>query len=147
MIDWSALESPLSPSPRFFVQAPDGRKDWSEIDRQVTFLKTMHTLAPRVMVHAIPNAGKRHPGKARREGIMAGVFDLRIEWKAPLTAVVEMKGYDARGRAGQLSDAQVEYGNRMIELGHHAACFFCPYAAVDWLRGIGFPIAAARVAA
>jgi len=147
VIDWDVLESPISEDPRFYVQAPDGRKDWPEIKRQAAFIKAMRILAPRVMVHAIPNAGKRHPVTARREGIMAGVFDLRIEWKAPLTAVIEFKGYGSRGTAGKLSDAQIEYGNRMVDLGHHAACFFCPYAAVNWLRQIGFPIAAASVAA
>ena len=147
MIDWSALESPLTPTPRFHVEAPDGRKDWPELDRQAAFIKLMHQIAPRVLVYAIPNAGKRHPIKARREGIMAGVFDLRIEWKAPLTAVIEMKGYGTRGTAGQLSNAQVEYGNRMADLGWHVGCFFDPMAAVQWLKDCGFPVMAARVAA
>lgn len=138
--EWDALETPLSPTPRFPVQAPDGRKDWPEIKRQAEFLRLVHVLGPRILVHAIPNAGKRSRYTARKEGIMAGVFDVRCEWQAPLTAVIEFKGYDARGRAGQLSDAQVEYGNRMVELGHNAACFFCPVAAVDWLRGLGFPL-------
>ena len=134
------LDDAIKPLPRFYVQAPDKRKDQSEIDRQATLFAVMHRLAPRVLGYAIPNAGKRNPHKARKEGIMAGVFDTRWEWRGPLTAVIEMKGYDARGRAGQLSDAQIEYGNRMIDLGHHAACFFDPLAAVDWLREIGFPI-------
>lgn len=139
-IDWGALESPLDPTPQFFVQAPDGRKDWPEIKRQAEFRRLIHMLGPRILVYPIPNAGKRNPWAARKEGILAGVFDMRIEWRAPLTAVIEFKGYDARGRAGQLSDAQIEYGNRMVELGWHAACFFCPVAALDWLRGLGFPV-------
>lgn len=142
-IDWTALESPLSPSPQFYVQAPDGRRDWSELQRQSEFFRLVHLLAPRVLAYAIPNAGKRNPWKARKEGIMAGVFDTRIEWRAPVTAAIEFKGYDARGRAGQLSDAQVDYGNRMVDLGWNVACFFCPVAAVDWLRGCGFPVRAA----
>ena len=147
MIDFAHLESAPDLTPRFPMQAPDARKDWSEISRQSTFIKLMHQLAPRVLVYAIPNAGKRHPVTAKREGIMAGVFDMRIEWRSPLTAVIEFKGFGTRGTPGKLSEHQIAYGNRMHDLGHHAACFFCPYAAVDWLRDLGFPIAAMRVAA
>ena len=145
MTTWDALETPLAPFPRFYVEAPDGRKDWAELDRQAALFAAMHRLAPRVLGYAIPNAGKRNPGKARREGIMAGVFDTRWEWRAPLTAVIEIKGYDARGRPGKLSAAQIDYGNRMHDLGHHVACFFDPLAAVNWMRELGFPIAQARV--
>lgn len=150
MIDWSALESPLTPTPRFHVEAPDGRKDWAEQGkggRQEAFIAAMHRLAPRVMVYHIANEGKRSPFLAKRSGIMAGVFDNQVYWKHPLAALVEFKGYSKAGRPGQLSDAQVEYGNRMVELGWHVGCFFDPMAAVQWLKDCGFPVMAARVAA
>ena len=139
------VEAPVrAVAPEFFVQAPDGARQFSEIDRQKMLFNLMRATAPRVLGFAIPNAGKRNPAKARKEGILGGVFDTQWCWRDGLTAFVEMKGYDTRGRAGKLSDAQIEWGNRMVALGHHAACFFDPYAAVAWLREQGFPIREVR---
>lgn len=143
MSGFAHLESAPDLTPRFPVQAPDGQREWMETGaggRQATFITLMHRFAPRVEVHHISNEGKRSPFVAKRSGIVSGVFDNAIYWRAPLSAHVELKGYDKRGRPGQLSDNQVAWGNRMHDLGHHAACFFCPYAAVGWLSSIGFPI-------
>jgi len=96
------------------------------------------------MGEAVPNAGKRNPAQARREGIVAGVFDTVWRWRRPLVAHIEMKGYDKRGRAGSLSVQQIEWGNRMVALGYPVACFFDPYAAVEWLRELRFPFAEVR---
>ena len=146
MYDWGALESTLDPVPDFPVQAPDGVKTWTELQRQTTLLRLIHMAGSRVPVWAQANAGKRNPMQARREGIVAGVFDLQFAWRGPLTAFVEMKGYTKAGRAGSLSRQQIEWGNRLHALGHHVACFYCPYAALDWLRSIGFPIANIEIA-
>lgn len=137
---FAGLECALNPKPEFHVGPPDRRRDWPEIQRQATLFRMMRQLAPRIVGFAVPNAGKRHPGTARREGIVSGVFDTQWCWCEGLTAWIEMKGYDSSGRAGQLSDSQIEWGNRMAALGHHVACFYDPYAAVDWLRARGFPI-------
>lgn len=144
---WDTLETPLDAAPRFFVQAPDGRRDWPEVARQATFLQVMRWSAPRVLIFANANAGKRNPRQAQREGIRAGVFDMTIDWRTPIHAYLEFKGYDARGRAGQLSDAQIGFGNRCVELGIPCACFFDPYDAAEWLREQGFPVAEVRRAA
>lgn len=140
LIDWASLESPLHQKPEFHVGPPDGRRDWVEIQRQATLFRLMHQLAPRVLGFAIPNGGKRSPFVARREGIVAGVFDTQWCWLSRLTAFVELKGYNGAGRAGLLSEEQIVWGNRMAALGHHVACFYCPYQAVDWLRERGFPV-------
>lgn len=147
MIDFSHLESPLKPVPAFPVQAPDGRCDWPEIDRQSALFKLMRAAAPRVLGFAIPNAGRRNPHRARREHILGGVFDTVWDWRGGLVAYVEMKGYDTRGRPGSLQDNQIDFGNRCVELGIPCACFFSPYSAVEWLRELGFPVAEARHAA
>lgn len=147
MTAWADLESSLHPEPVFHVEPPDGRKDWRELARQTTLFRVMRYAAPQVVLWGTANAGKRSPLQARREGIRAGVFDVQAVSEAPLCAWIELKGYDARGRAGKLSDSQIEFGNRMSALGHHVACFFDPYAAVDWLRGLGFPVAEVRRAA
>jgi hypothetical protein len=146
MSAWDALESSLNPEPQFFVQAPDGRRDWPEIDRQSALFKIMHAAAPRVLGFAIPNAGKRNPHRARREHILGGVFDTQWLWRG-MTAFVELKGFDARGRAGTLQTNQIEFGNRCVELGIPCAMFFCPFAAAEWLREQGFPVAEVRRAA
>lgn len=141
------LESTLDPNPHFYVQAPDGRKDWREIERQATLFNVMRLAAPRVFGIAFPNAGKRNPFNAKREGIKGGAFDTLWHWRPKLIAYVEMKGYDGNGRPGKLQRNQVEFGNRMVELGIPCACFFCPYAAAEWLRDQGFPVAEIRRAA
>lgn len=137
---WAALESTLDPTPEFYVQMPPKIREGSELSRQRTFLNTMRMAAPRVMVEANANAGKRNPRTAKAEGIKAGVFDLSIRFKAPLHAWIEFKGFDKRGRPGQLSANQIEWGNRLVAQGWPVACFFDPFDAVDWLREQGFPI-------
>ena len=146
-MNWSELETGLYEAPRFPVEAPDGRKDWPEIDRQVTFRRLIGTAAPRLLVFANANAGKRNPRLARKEGILGGVFDMTVLWRRQQIAYIEFKGYDARGRAGKLSQAQIDFGNRLVDLEVPCACFFSPYSAIDWLREQGFPIAEVRRAA
>lgn len=147
MAFWSDIETNLDPVPEFYVEAPDGRKDWPELSRQTTLRTLLRTAAPRLLVYANANAGKRNPLQARREGIMSGVFDLAILWRQPMICYVEMKGYDGRGRPGKLSTSQIEFGNRCVSLGIPAACFFSPHRALDWLREQGLPIAQVHHAA
>ena len=136
---FASLEAPLSETPLFPVEAPDGDRTRSEIARQVALFSTMRMVAPSVLGFAIPNAGKRNPAQARKEGIMGGAFDTEWHW-AGGSAWIELKGYDARGRAGALSDNQVAWGNRMHRLGKPVACFFDPLAAVHWLASLGAPV-------
>lgn len=145
MVNWSALETSLDPVPEFLVQEPDGRKDWAEIDRQATFLSIMRMAAPRVMVRANANAGKRNPRQARKEGIRAGVFDLSLFWRSPQIVLIEFKGYSKAGRAGKLSPSQIEFGNRCTQLGIPCACFFDPYDAAEWAKAQGLPVALSEV--
>lgn len=138
---WGGLEIDLHPTPHFPVQAPDGRRDWTELQRQATLFKLVRTAAPKVCGFPIPNAGKRNPLKARREGIVAGVFDTCWNADHPfMTAWIELKGYSRDGRPGQLTNQQIDWGNRMHMLGKPVACFFDPYAAAEWLRMLGFPM-------
>ena len=141
---WADLEQSLHEQPVFPVEPPDGVRHWSEIDRCVAFRKLVRTAAPTVLIYANANAGKRNPRQAWREGIMAGVFDYDARWHFPGGAQVEFKGYDARGRAGGLSQAQIDFGNRLHRLGHPVACFFTPAAAVEWLRSLGAPVRGVR---
>lgn len=120
--------------PRFFVQAPDLRRDWTEKQRQCRMFRIMKAHEALIEGHAIPNAGKRHPSTARAEGIKSGVFDTNWNWRTG-SAWVEFKGF-AGGRTGALSEEQIRWGNLMLDLGKNIACFFDPYAAAEWVLGL-----------
>lgn len=137
---WAALETPLDAPPRFFVEPRDGRKDWSEDKRLETFFAQLHWRAPSVMAHHVKNEGRYNHALAKRRGVVAGVFDVAVYGEAPLCAVIELKGYTSAGRAGALSQAQIDWGNAMFDRGWHVACFFDPHAAIEWLRGLGFAV-------
>lgn len=148
-VTFADLESPLDATPLFLVEAPDGRKDLSELDRQVMFRKFAANLAPAVLVWANANAGRRSPVQARKEGVMAGVFDMTAAWDIDAstlpdcdvsTCFLEFKGYDKNGRPGKLSQAQIEWGNAMHLRGHKVACFFSGRSAFDWLASLGAPV-------
>lgn len=141
--------------PLFFCEAPDGRKDLSELARVKMFRSYLARLAPKVTAYANANAGKRNPMQAKAEGIKAGVPDYTCFWDiadstlpdcAVSVAWVEIKGYSAAGQPGKLSPAQIEFMNRLHERGHKVACFFSGKSAFDWLAGLGAPISG-RIAA
>lgn len=134
-----SLDEPLRERPLFPAQPPDGKRQWAEADRQATFRGRLRILAPSLHVYANANAGRRAPHQAVKEGIVTGVFDVTVMSGTVgnrFSAWIEFKGYDARGRAGSLSQAQIDWGNARYRAGHHVACFFCPDAAVEWVRTI-----------
>lgn len=141
------LDDPLDEAPLFFVE-PVPRlvqdRKLSEISRAVIFRRLMRTLAPSCSVDANANAGKRNPRQAMREGVKAGLPDYTIAWPGGGIAFVELKGFSSGGRPGKLSPAQIAWGNRMVRLGHHVACFYEPLAAIAWLGSLGAPIREAR---
>lgn len=143
------LETTLDPVPLFPCEAPDGRKDLSELERAKMFRAYMAKLAPDVLVFANGNAGKRNPMQAKAEGIRAGVPDYTVCWDvskstlpdcAVSIAFVELKGYSAKGQPGKLSKAQIEFMNSLHERGHKVACFYSGKSAFDWLASLGAPI-------
>jgi hypothetical protein len=133
--DTGAKECPL-----FFVQAPDGRKDWPEARRQTVMFREMRMRAPTVEGFHIPNAGRQNPMTALASGKKAGPFDTEWSWAPRRTAWIELKGYTADGRPGKLSPEQIRWGNVMLALGHDVACFFSPHDAIDHLRSLGAPV-------
>jgi hypothetical protein len=135
------LDDPLDDAaPDFLAEPPDGERRRSELARVLEFRRLMRERAPRCMLEANANAGKRNPRQARLEGIVAGVFDYTVTWPLGGIAWVEFKGYSRAGRVGGLSLAQVAWGNRRARLGHHVACFYRPESALAWLRALGAPI-------
>lgn len=149
---WAALERDDT-RPLFPVEEPgkpglDPRL-WPELERQRAFIGFLRKTQPKIKAFAIPNAGKRGfkaQAQAKAEGLLAGVFDVFVYWSAadsdqPATAAwIEWKGFDARGRPGKLSQAQIEHGNDLHRRGHKAACFYTVQAALDWLASLGAPV-------
>jgi hypothetical protein len=151
---WADLETPLDAQPLFPVEdwrkLSDPRKDLSELDRQGQFVAFMRKVCPHMVVAAIPNAGKRGfkaQHQAKKEGMLSGAFDTLITWDiadahpdCPSTmAMIEFKGFSS-GKAGSLSQQQIEFGNRLHKQGHKVACFFSARSAIEWLRELGAPI-------
>lgn len=155
MASFDYLETPLCEDPLFPVEDWKGlenpRRDLSELDRQAQFVSFLRKACPHMMVAAIPNAGKRGlkaQAQGRKEGLLAGAFDTLVTWdiehaapECPSTmAMIEWKGFDARGRAGELSQAQIDFGNKLHRQGHKVACFFSAKTAIEWLASLGAPI-------
>lgn len=136
---WADLESALDAKPLFPVQNPDGRKDLSEDTRCKTLVKMVHQLAPQAEIAHVKNEGKHNHARAKTLGVVTGHGDYIVTWPKCGTAFVEMKGYSTAGRAGELSQAQIDWANRKFMMGFPVACFFCPYAAFDWLVAQGMP--------
>ena len=68
--------------------------------------------------HAVPNGGKRNRVTAailKGQGVTPGVADLEIQWSPARVGYLELK---APGKIGNLSPAQKDWRDKMIELGH-----------------------------
>ena len=86
----------------------------SEHDEQAGFVIWFRSRFPGVLILAVPNGGKRHPGTARKlkaEGVVPGVPDLFVpEW----SLWVEMK----RAKGGRLSPDQRHVIAYLEGIGH-----------------------------
>lgn len=155
LADLDALESPLVEEPLFFVEAPGkpgpDPKLWPEEERQAAFVTFLRRTSPLITVRAIRNEGKRglkEQRQMKRTGLLAGTFDCFACWNvthatedSPQTLTwIEWKGFDARGRPGALSPAQIAFGNDMTRKGFKVACFYTVKPALEWLRSLGAPI-------
>lgn len=112
------ISDDAAPVPRFTIEPPD-KSDATEIARQLAFRQAMRFAAPRVLVYANTNgthiASRAGRAKADREGRTKGAPDLTIVWQ---TGVGWLEFKAGKGRP---SDAQVEFGNRLVALGHRFA--------------------------
>lgn len=118
MTDWAAMETPLKSIPNFPVEPKDKAAD-NEATRQQAFRKELKWLAPNVMSWSVPNAGKRGlkaQAQAKKEGMTTGVHDEHYAWNHGI-AFLEWK--DGKG---DLSPAQIDWGNAMVERGFRVAC-------------------------
>ena len=131
-----AMDTPLDAQPRFPVE-PRDRQPGSEVERQAAFRKLLRAVGPSVMSWAVPNAGKRGlaaQARAKKEGMTAGVHDEHYAWPGGF-ACLEWK--DGTGR---LSQAQIDWGNAMIDRGFRVACVRTPEFALSLFREWGAPV-------
>lgn len=89
------------------------------------------------LLYHIPNEGKRHPARARREGIRAGVPDvcLPVPRRGCGALYIELK---AKGK--KPTDAQMEMIERLKKAGNAATWVDSLQAATEvikWYMGIG----------
>jgi len=129
------LASDLHEEPIFPV-GPKDRDTAAEVVRQFTFRKLLRDIAPGVTSWAVPNAAKRGQWaqqQAKREGMVAGVFDEHYAWNHGI-AFLEWK--DGKG---VLSQAQVDWGNAMHRRGFRVACVRTPAFAEALFREWGAP--------
>lgn len=141
MIDWSALESPLSQEPMFFIE-PRDKDPRPESDRQQEWVAS----ARRDGLHvcAVLNGEKRGQwalNLARKLGAWWGFPDAIVLGGGAFIAFIEWK--DGTEMPKQ---HQVDCMNLLHRLGFNVALFRNAAPAMDWLRECGAPTRA-RVAA
>lgn len=116
---------PFHADPRNAAQESD------ELSIQVLFRTRMRTLAPAVLLVAVPNAGRRSAWEQRqraKEGLTPGFPDL-IAMHDGRTACLEFKS-----GTGALSNAQIDMLNKLTRLGFAAGMFRSADTALDWLQ-------------
>lgn len=115
--------------PRFVVEPPD-RSDATEIARQLAFRNFMRIAAPKVLVYANTNGTHiaSHAGRAKadREGRTKGAPDLTVVWNHGIGWL------EFKAGKGKPSLAQVEFGNRLVAMGHR----FAVVRSVDFARAL-----------
>ena len=131
-----ALDAPLKEEPIFPVE-PKDRGRASELDRQVGLDKLLKVVGHGVTSWAVPNAAKRGfkaQAQAKREGLTAGVFDKHYAWKHGIACLEWKDG------TGDMSQAQIDWGNMMHRLGFRVACVRTPEFAHALLSQWGAPV-------
>lgn len=135
-MDWAALETLLDPVARFPVE-PKHKLPGLERKFQRSFRRDLKKVACGIMSWGVPNAGKRGfaaQAQAKAEGLTAGVFDEHYAWNHGIACLEWKDGQ------GDLSDAQIEWGNAMVDRGFRVACVRTPAFAMALFQEWGAPI-------
>lgn len=130
------LSEDLAEQPIFPVE-PKHKLPGKELTFQQNFRKLLKRSAPTVSSHGVPNAGKRGlkaQRSAKAEGLTAGVFDEQYAAPNAWLAILEWKDCD-----GDLSRAQIAWGNMMHRKGFRVACVRTPEFAEQLFRNWGCP--------
>lgn len=110
----------------------------SEIQIQTLFRSRARMVCPSVSIVAVPNgthiASRTGRAKAKREGLATGFPDVICLWPDRGFAAIEFKA--AKGR---LSEAQIEWIDRLAALGMPVTVSRDPDHALEFLREAGAP--------
>lgn len=115
----------------FHIDPRDSKGAKNEISVQVAYRNKMRIAAPKVMLVAIPNAGKRSAWEAReraREGMVRGFPDMLAMYGGRTI------GLEFKSGTGRLSDHQHETLNRLHRLGFQVGVFRSAETALQWTR-------------
>jgi hypothetical protein len=119
------------------VTATAAKAGPSESDIQCLFRSRARMQCPAVRIIAIPNGskrGQRAMNQARREGAAWGFCDVMCLAPGARAAFIEFKS-----ATGKLSDNQVEWIDRLRDMGFPATVARDPDDALAFLRSAGFP--------
>jgi hypothetical protein len=108
-----------------------------ELSIQIALRKALKK-TPAVAFVAVPNGAQRTAWaamKAKQEGMSAGFPDGIIIWDGGI-AFAEIKA-----KNGSLSEQQHVWLNYLVKTGHHCGVFRSVATCLDWLRGLGAPVA------
>ncbi len=122
----------MTPRHAFHVDPRNAQGAQDELSVQVEFRRKMRMEAPRVILVAVPNAGRRSLWEARqrkREGMTKGFPDL-IALVDGRAAFLEFKS-----GTGALSEAQIDTCNQLVRESFPVGVFRSADSAVAWLRG------------
>lgn len=115
----------------FHIDPREANGAKNEISVQVAYRNKMRTQAPRVLLVAIPNAGKRSAWEAReraREGMVRGFPDMFALFDG------KTLGLEFKSGTGRPSDDQLETLGRMHRLGFPVGIFRSAESALEWTK-------------
>lgn len=116
----------------FHTDPRNAQGEANETAVQARFRAKMRMAAPRVMLVAIPNAGKRTAWEARQranEGMIPGFPDMLAFFDGRVAALEFKSG------TGAIKDKQVETLNRLVSLDIPVGVFRSAETALKWLKG------------
>lgn len=106
-----------------------------EDTRQAAIVEYVRTVAPHILIWAVPNGGlrtKREAALLKLTGVLAGVPDLTLAY-----AFGKSVFWETKTPRGRLSKAQKEVHERLRELGHYVAIVWDIDDARSELRFLG----------
>jgi hypothetical protein len=116
----------------FHIDPRNAKGAANETAVQAGFRAQMRLAAPRVMLVAVPNAGKRTQWEAKQrqnEGMVAGFPDMVAFFDG------RAAGLEFKSGTGSLSENQIATLNKLVSLDIPVGVFRSAETAVEWLKG------------
>lgn len=132
----AALDEDLFAPPMFYVERPD-KDPATELQRVANFRRELRKALPAARIIAIPNAGKRGGkalAQARAEGAAWGAPDMVVMWNG------EIVFFEWKNGTRKPSSHQVDWLNWLHATGYPCAVVRTASGALNFLRGLGWPL-------